>query len=363
MTKVFAKDILELISPPFLGLWLLIVPLCLIYVAGSSDVRPIQIRALVAESSAAKPTAPTLRELLAANAQIAVISTKWDGLDVTDAMVRTDAQLAFVWDTRWRVFLRSRHDVPLHQLVALAIKGGLSLAGKKPWEVRVTDIVRGLPEMVGYLEIMDVTGSPAGSGNHLIVGVMGLTVAFLPFLLACSMMTREWERGTLATLLVVPHVSWWRILAAKGLVALFATTTCFFCMLIFTFAYSDIPPRYNIGTIFAVQFVGMATSTLLGLAASSLARSQVQVYFLSTLYIFCLVFLTGISFPIANAATVVRGVANALPLTFSLPPLYQWLINGLTTWPPVAASYYLVAQCVTAFAIMLLSAVLARQNV
>ena len=53
--KVFIKDLYELVSRPFLGAWLVLVPLVFLYVAGNIDVHPSHFRTLVQPAENAKP--------------------------------------------------------------------------------------------------------------------------------------------------------------------------------------------------------------------------------------------------------------------------------------------------------------------
>ena len=374
MTRVFAKDLTELLMKPFLGIWILLVPLCLIYVAGTATTHVNPLRVLVQETRGARPAATDVRRLVGEFSHVVVLPHPWSGSDVLSVMDQHQAELAVQWVPPrrswekgvWRLFVRhtsrSRHT----DLVTRAHEIALSLALGKPWQVVVAErlALKQEPRFKKALktEVLELGGPIAGQSGTLIAHVMAVTVVFLPFLLACSALAKEWEDGTLATLLVAPGISWWNVVSAKILVAMTATTICFLTMLIVAIAYFHIPPRFSLGPTLAIQLTAMATSTFLGVAAACLTRSLVQAYFCSALYIFCLIFLTGISFPISGAGMLVRIVAKAFPLTFSFPALHQWLVYGSSTWLYEQSLYWLIGQCGLGAALMLVCVSFARRQ-
>ena len=380
MIKVFVKDTLELFGPPFLGLGILLVALFLVVVAGGSYTTPTRVRTLVQEAPSANPTAHRVRRLVGELSAADVLPHKWDGVDVVGTMERQRAELAIQWaspfetNDKWRVIVRPIGQTPRDQLIALAHQVGWSISFGKPWQIAAMEKVFqeetksekegpvGLQNVV-IKGVVDLGGPAVTPAVTLIANVISITVTFLPFLLGCSLMAREWENGTLSTLLVAPGVGWWSVVSGKMAVAIFAATVCFFNMLIVAVAYFDVPPRDDAAPAFGAQLIAMTTSTFLGIAASSLTRSSFQAYFLSALYIFCLIFLTGISFPIADSGLLVRVVAKLWPLTFSYPALYQWLVHGSSAWLHDGSLYWLTTQCGVSFAIMLASTSFARKQI
>ena len=413
MIKVFAKDLLELLQKPYLGVWFLAISLCLVWIAGNSNTRPPIITAIIQKApQEAVPSFDLTRNIVKEYAEIEVAPTNWDGKNVAEAMRGAGAQLAFRWDGRWLTTIMPDAYSNQELVISLAYQISASLLLERPWEVEllerdlskesnrqskiyiVTDRgcakdralgtfddidfecvedgdfnVMGYDDFIGHKlnsfyasEIIE-TNSKDHENVELVSTVIALFNAFLPFLIACSLLSREWENGTLPALLVVSGVSWFGIIAGKFLVSITLTSICFFCMLIISFSYFDIPVRLDFMPILVVQIGAMSISAFWGLAASTFAKSQFQAYFLSALYMFCLIFLTGIAFSISNASKILVGIAQGFPLTFSRSPLSQWLIDGSSSLPLDGDLLTLGAQLIISMLALIISAHFARKSI
>lgn len=366
--KVFVKDLYELGSRPFLGAWLVLVPLVLLYVAGNIDVHPSYIRTIVQPAESAKPAGARVRALASEFTQLAVVERDWDVSETSLVMAQDGAQIALAWDGRWQIFLRPSSSNEREQLLVLAYQLAMSIGFEKPWQIKFLESIiqsdqtsesdgqrpgrDGAANLAtaadAGIEIVDLGSPTVEQTASLIPRIIALIVALLPFLVACSSLIRERENGTLATLIVAPRVGWWNIVAGKAITSLFVAIVNLFVLLLASVFLFAVPARIGLWPVFGVQLLAMLMSTLLGLAASILVKSQTRIYFLSVLYAFCLIFLTGLFFPLERTAAAVQYASHLFPLTFSQEPLTQWMAHGLLVWPFEAHVTWLAGQCVVA---------------
>ena len=276
--------------------------------------------------------------------------------------------MAVAWDGEWHVYVRPEGSADRGRLVSLAYQIAATIGRGTPWQLAVRDIVASEgslvdEELLTAYTVIDL-GSPAVERNgDFISAMIALTIVFLPFLVACGSMVREWEHGTLQTLLVAPGVSWRGLVGGKVCLALFATTVVFACMTIVSFGYFDIPARLDFLSMLLFQLPAMAASAFLGVATSSILKAQFSAYFVSVLYAFCLMFLSGMIFPISESADVIRLVAELLPLTHSLSAMTQWLLHGVPAFHHSDDAYALSLLCAGAFGAMVVGAAFARRKI
>ena len=164
----------------------------------------------------------------------------------------------------------------------------------------------------------------------------------------------------LATLLVAPRIGWWSIVAGKILATVFISAANLLLMLIAAIALFDVPMRSGVWSIFGVQLLAILVSTLLGLAISILVGTHRQAYFLSAMYAFCLIFMTGLLFPLDRAIDTVRSLSHLMPLSFSLAPLNEWMSSGVYGWPFAEEVRWLYLQLIVALALVIISVHIAR---
>ena len=85
-----------------------------------------------------------------------------------------------------------------------------------------------------------------------------------------------------------------------------------------------------------------------------------QAYFLSAMYAFCLIFMTGLLFPLDRAIDTVRSLSHLMPLSFSLAPLNEWMSSGVYGWPFAEELRWLYLQLIVALALVIISVHIAR---
>ena len=366
MLRIFSRDLLDLMERPYLGLWLIVVPVLLAYVASTGAAHSGRVPTVIQdESTLAKDVPDEFRKLLEEIGDVEPVSVEWDGQDASTAMTDHRARLAIAWDSGLVVYIRPRDAVDRERLLGIAYQAVFAVFFEMPWQIGTVALAADeeFADIGDLLSIVDFGSPSIEASGVLMSGVIALTVAFLPFLLACSSMAREFEHGTLAGLLVAPRLGWWAIVGGKVCLAVFVTTVVFLVVLIVSFSFLGAPPRLDVLSMLAVQVPAMLTSAFLGIAASNVARSQLRAYFVSVLYVFCLIFLTGLVFPIPDSTAVVQWASAVLPLTFSLPFLETWLVHGTPADLSGIAVRQLTGQSMACLVIMLLCGFLARRRI
>jgi len=84
----------------------------------------------------------------------------------------------------------------------------------------------------------------------------------------------------------------------------------------------------GLATALGVQLAAAAISALLGLGISTLLRSSQDAYTASSVYLVACILITGLIYPIEQAAWGVIAVSYAFPLTLSGHPLEEWMLKG-----------------------------------
>lgn len=368
IAKVFVKDLYELSSRPYLGIGLILVPLALLYVAGQSIVNSPQILLLLNERVESDVEIDAVADLLHEFAEIKIERHDWAAAQTPRIMGRERAQLALVAADPHKIFVRPMSSQQQDQLRVLAYQIAASLSYEKPWQVETIETAvdawqDGEPLDVLAVDIVSV-GSPSLQRNvALIPKIIALVVVFIPFLLSCSAIIRDKLNQLLPLQLVAPGVGWLEIVAGKAVAAIVLGTVNLFVLLIFSAMTFGVVMRSGAASVIALQLLAMLASTLLGLAASTLVKSQLQAYFIAALYAFSLIFLSGLFYPIEQALPLVQVISNAFPLTFSHVPLTDWMLYGLDSWPYRAETIGLMVQCIVAGGLALLSHKAARARI
>ena len=365
MKKVFSRELIDLVAGARLGVWLVVVSVALVFLASNGAVLGDRVPVIIQDKTTLNIDAPSFFHVLIEEiGDVDPIFVKWNGKNPWDAMNMHRARMAISWDSGLMVHVRPRDALDRQRLFAIAYQAAIGIEAEQPWQVLVALSAVGKDdEESEILEIVDFGSPEIESHGVLISGVIALTVAFLPFLLSCSSMAREFEHGTLEGLLLVPGIGWWSIVWGKICAAMFVTVGIFLVILVVAFSYLNVPARLDLVPILVVHVMMMASSSFLGIAASQLARSQFRAYFVSTLYVFCLIFLTGLVFPVASATAIVDSASHLFPLTFVLPQMDRWLIHGIPASVIGSEGRFLAGQCAIYFTIMVLCGIYVRRKI
>jgi ABC-2 type transport system permease protein len=156
------------------------------------------------------------------------------------------------------------------------------------------------------------------SKNFIIPGLIVIFLAFISALIASLTISREWERGTMETLITTPVRSW-EMLAGKlvpyifiGLFDVVITA----CAGYFVF---DVPFRGKLFEFCLLALLFLMSTSGMGILISAATRVQVlSVQFaMVTTYLPSFI-LSGFIFPIENMPAIIRGFTYIIPAKYMI---------------------------------------------
>lgn len=267
------------------------------------------------------------------------------------------ADLALVWSGRWQAYVAGGTSPPrLREVSALATAFRLATEGYEN-ESFVADASA---LAVAFATLKSAYGpvvTPVhGTGRDFsrVPGFVALMIVFVPFLLSAAAFTREKENGTLEPLLAIPGMTLPKLFVGKCLFAGLITQLTFLLLLAtadFTFGLGI---KTRLTGILLFEVLVSTISTVAGLGVSLWARSQLQSYLVSAVYLLSLVLFSGFLVPTQLGIRPVQWISHALPLTFALEPFEAWMFtgksafSGIQHWCPLCAQ----AACYAAFALV-----------
>lgn len=365
LARVLARDLIELSRSRGLLVLLFVVPVLLLLLVGNLKVREPLVRVAIVTEGA--PDLPLARMRSALQELSRVESTQWS-LSSGDLRQRTMSDLVdliVVWESAdWRFYSPltnsyrlqfaqdtaqdlalsvqrdKRLDKQLENLESLA--GELQPDGAAKNTDKAMARVRELeqqakaeaalptPLLRAWLSNqLTLFYPPASRVDHsLVPGFVALIAVFLPFLLASGALAREREAGTLETLIVTARRNWMQLVAGKLLMPIFVSLLATLLLLVAARSAFDFGIKPGLVSALGVQLVAAAVSALLGLGVSTLLRSSQDAYTASAVYLVACILITGLIYPVEQAAWGVIGISYAFPLTLSGPPLEEWMLKG-----------------------------------
>lgn len=166
------------------------------------------------------------------------------------------------------------------------------------------------------------------SRNYLIPGSLAITMTLVGTLLTALVIAREWERGTMESLISTP-VTIWEIMLAK-LVPYFVLSMGTMAMSVFvSILIYDVPFRGHFLTLTLVTAVFLIPALGLGLLISTVARYQLVASQISTIVGFLPAFmLSGFIFEIASMPSVLRYITYLIPARYFVSSLQTIFLAG-----------------------------------
>jgi ABC-2 type transport system permease protein len=180
------------------------------------------------------------------------------------------------------------------------------------------------------------------SSYFLVPGLIVLVMTLIGALLTAMVMAREWERGTLESLLVTP-VRREEILLGKTLpyfvLALFGFLLC---VLSAKFLF-QVPLRGSIWVLFGASMLYVLVALGIGLLISSWVKNQLVASQLTMLATFMPAFmLSGFLFDLRSMPTVVRLITYALPARYYVALLQSVFLAG-NVWSVIVPNTLVLA--------------------
>ncbi len=210
------------------------------------------------------------------------------------------------------------------------------------WSARLAAQGQGLPNQPINIQSRLWFNEANDSSYFLVPGLVVLVMTLIGALLTAMVMAREWERGTLESLLVTP-VRREEILLGKTLpyfvLALFGFVLC---VLSAKFLF-HVPLRGSIGVLLGASMLYVLIALGIGLLISSWVKNQLVASQLTLLATFMPAFmLSGFLFDLRSMPTAVRMITYALPARYYVALLQSVFLAG-NVWSVIVPNTLMLA--------------------
>lgn len=156
------------------------------------------------------------------------------------------------------------------------------------------------------------------SKNFIIPGLIVLFLAIISALIASLTISREWERGTMETLITTPVRSW-ELLAGKLIPYIFIGLFDVIITVCAGYFIFDVPFRGSIIQFCLLALLFLMSTSGMGILISTVTRVQVlSVQFAMVVTYLPSFILSGFIFPIENMPVFIRGVTYIIPAKYMI---------------------------------------------
>lgn len=194
---------------------------------------------------------------------------------------------------------------------------------------RITDKLSGLPPIIVQQRYW--YNEELMSHNFLVPGLLAVIMTLVGTLLTALVVAREWERGTMESIMSTP-VSINEIIVGKLIpyyfLGLFSLVVC---VLMATLLY-DVPFRGSFLLLLVVSSVFLFAALGLGLLISTLAKNQFVAAQAAIVSAFLPSYmLSGFIFEIASMPLIIQGITYLLPARYYVTDLLSLFLVGNVT--------------------------------
>ena len=167
------------------------------------------------------------------------------------------------------------------------------------------------------------------SKNFIILGFIVLILAIISGLIASLTISREWERGTMETLMTTP-IRPWELMAGKLIPYLFIGLFDVVVTVAVAYFVFDMPLKGNFIEFYLLALLFLVGTTSLGLLISAATKVQVvSVQFAMVITFLPTFILSGFIFPIQNMPLIVQGFTHIIPARYLIVIVKGIALKGI----------------------------------
>src|ERR1019366_3479558 len=160
--------------------------------------------------------------------------------------------------------------------------------------------------------------NPAGVTQlNIVPGLVGTILTMTMLIFTALSVTREIERGTMESLLVMPITPYIMVGFVQASLIIGIGVTLF-----------GVPVVGNLGVLAALSTLFIATNLSIGYTFSTVAQNQLQAMQMSMMFFLPNILLSGFLFPFSGMPTWAQYVGEALPLTHYLRIVRSVMLKG-----------------------------------
>ncbi len=168
------------------------------------------------------------------------------------------------------------------------------------------------------------------SKNFIIPGLLVLVLAIISALIASLTISREWERGTMETLITTP-VRGFEVIAGKLVPYLFIGLFDVIVTLALGYFVFGVPLKGSFTELYLVSLLFLIGTSLLGMMISSATKVQVLSVQVAMVVTYLPSFiLSGFIFPIKNMPLVIQGITYLIPAKYLIVLVKGIFLKGVS---------------------------------
>ncbi len=201
-------------------------------------------------------------------------------------------------------------------------------------DIQLTELKKaGYPELTPPVDVRSrIWYNPElESKNFIIPGLIVIILAIISALIASLTVSREWERGTMETLITTP-VRGWELVIGKVIPYLFIglfDVVMTVCTGYFVFG---VPIKGNFVEFYLMALLFLCGTTGLGILISAATRIQVlSVQFAMVATYLPSFILSGFVFPVNNMPLLVQGITYIIPAKYLILIIKGIALKGIGT--------------------------------
>lgn len=189
---------------------------------------------------------------------------------------------------------------------------------------------------------------------NIVPGLLGVILSMTLVMMTALGVTREYERGTMESLLATPVKPLEVMVGKLAPYVLLGVVQTIFILGLARLLF-DVPMAGGWGVLSAGVVLFIIGSLALGFLLSTVARNQLQAMQMSVFYILPSILLSGFMFPFRGMPGWAQAIGTMIPVTHFLRVVRGALLKGLDfvdLWPSLAA--------LTIFVVVVVSLAMAR---
>lgn len=168
------------------------------------------------------------------------------------------------------------------------------------------------------------------SKNFIIPGLIVLVLAIISALIASLTISREWERGTMETLITTP-VRGFEIVLGKLVPYLFIGLFDVVITTLLGYLVFDVPIKGSYVELYLLALLFLTGTSCLGIMISSATRAQVLSVQVSIVVTYLPSFiLSGFIFPVQNMPLLVQGITYLIPAKYLIVIVKGIALKGVS---------------------------------
>jgi ABC-2 type transport system permease protein len=189
------------------------------------------------------------------------------------------------------------------------------------------------------------------SKNFIIPGNLGLILAIMAALITSLTISREWERGTMETLITTP-VRGYEVVLGKLIPYVFIGMFDVICALTIGYFIFNIPFRGSFLQLSLISVFFLIGSSSLGILISTITRVQVVSLQLSIIITYLpSLMLSDFIFPIKNMPIIIQIITYIIPAKYMIVVLKGIILKGVGYSVLYTQILFLIIFCIAIVAI------------